>query len=243
MNPKWKKPRSKLRRRIRRYRRAKMMGRRAKQGFLTIKRKTAPCYLAPSPIAGSPLSINGTGVNINWLQLGTPVLVNGDNYNVPFTMEFRLSDITGYSDIINLCDQYKINSVYVNVYHNSNVADVNSPASMPSIFYIADHDDSGLDTVNNLRQRMGLRYKQFTSNKPRISMSVRPRVAPIVYDGVSDAYAIPTRPTWINSAYSSAPHYSLRGYFSNVYLPANTGQQVTLFTFDITYSVVAKDFD
>jgi len=243
MNPKWKSAKSKRRGRPRKLRRRRRL-RQFKNGILSIRRKTAPCYLVPTAIAGIPQTINGTGMNSAWLTLGTPVGLNGTNYDIPFTMEFRLSDITGYTDITNLCDQYKINSVKVNIYYNSTTADVNGPASMPSIFYISDHDDSGVVSRDQIRQRMGLKYKQFTSNKPRVSMGVRPRVAPIIYDGATSAYSIPIRATWLNTAYSDAPHYSIRGYFSNVYLPSNVDKaQVSLFTFDITYSVTGKDFD
>jgi len=216
-----------------------------KNGILNIVRKTNTCYLANTVTAGIPIAVPGAGMNANWLQLGTAVATNGSNYDIPFSMEFRLSDIVGYADITNLCDDYKINNVKVTIYYNSNVAGVDSPASIPSIFYVNDNDSSEVTTVSTFRQRMGIRYKQFTANKPRISMKVAPKVAPIIYDGLTtNGYSIPLTTTWLNTAFPTVPHYSLRGYFSNVYCPSILDKtQSTLFTFDITYSVTGKDFD
>lgn len=243
MNPKWKKPRRKTKKptAIRRRRRAALY----RNGLLNIVRKTNAAYLLTTNTAGVPQAVAGAGMNPNWLQLGTPGNLNGQNYDIPFSMEFRLSDIVGYADIVNLCDDYKINWVKVTIYYNSNVASVDSPASIPSIFYIADTDSSEVPTVSAFRQRMGSRFKQFTANKPRISMKLSPRVAPLIYssEGV-EGYSIPVSPTWMNTAYPSVPHYSLKGYLTNVYLPSTLDKaQVTLFTYDITYGVTGKDFE
>ena len=218
---------------------------RLSKGFLTLRRKTAPCYVTNSATAGSPTAVAGSGVNANWLQLGTPVAVNGLNYDVPFSMQFTMSDIIAYTDVTNLCDQYRINNVQVSINYNSNSADVNGPSSMPGIYYITDDDDAGVTTVNAVRQRMGLKYKSWGSNRTHVSMGVRPKVAPLLYGpGGTTGYAIPLRATWINTLSDSVPHYGIRGYFTNVYLPSSTSKdQSVLFTFDITYSVSGKDFD
>lgn len=243
MNPKWKIPRRKRAKKAKfaRRRRARLY----KNGILNIQRKTNACYIVNSSTQGAPVASAGYGMNPGWLSLGTPIQTNGNNYDVPFSMEFRLSDIVGFADIVNLCDDYKINSVKVTVYYNSNVATVDSPASIPSIFYITDTDSSEVPTVSAFRQRMGSRFKQFTANKPRISMKLSPRVAPLIYssEGV-EGYSIPVTPTWMNTAFPSVPHYSLKGYFSNLYCPSNLDKsQSTLLTFDITYNVTGKDFE
>jgi hypothetical protein len=244
MNPKWKIPRRKRAKKAKpfaRRRRARLY----RNGILSISRKTNACYLLPSPVQGVPNVVAGYGMNPGWFQIGTPNNVNGANYDIPFSMEFRLSDIVGFADIVNLCDDYKINNVKVTIYYNSNVAGVDTPASIPSIFYITDTDSSEVPTISAFRQRMGSRFKQFTANKPRISMKLSPRVAPLIYssEGV-EGYSIPVTPTWMNTAYPSVPHYSLKGYLSNVYLPSTDDKtQVSLFTFDITYNVTGKDFE
>jgi len=76
-------------------------------------------------------------------------------------------------------------------------------------------------------------------------MKLRPKVAALVYgDTTTSGYAIPMRPTWLNTSYPTVPHYSLKGYLSNVYCPSITDKtQSTLFTYDITYNVTGKDFD
>ena len=220
-------------------------GRYYKKGILNITRKTNVCYLANTVAVGIPIAIAGAGMSTEWLNLGTAIATNGQNYDIPFTMTFRLSDVVNYAEIANLCDDFKINNVKITIYYNSNVAGVDTPASMPSLFYISDDDSAEVQTVSQLRQRMGLRLKQFTANKPRCLMKLVPKVAPIIYDGVTTVgYAIPMRPTWLNTSYPSVPHYSVKGYLSNVYCPSITDKtQSTLFTFDITYDITGKDFD
>jgi len=214
------------------------------KGFLNLKRKTNTCYVVPTAIAGVPQAIAGSGVSGSWLTLGTPVAISGSNYDVPFAMEFTMSDIIAYTDITNLADQYKINSVYINIVYNSNVADVNSPASMPGIYYIQDHDDSGVNTVSQTRQRMGLKYKSWGSNRTHVSVGVRPKVAPLIYNGATSGYSVPLTTTWLNCLTPSVPHYGIRGYFTNMYIPSNVDKlNVNLFSFDITYSISAKDFE
>lgn len=241
MNPKWKKPRARrARRKLFRKRKAgRVLG---KGGFL-LTRKTNRCNVFSTTVPGVIGSAAGTGMSSAWITLGTPELINGLNYDVPFSMEFTMSDIIGYTDVTGIADQYKVNWVKVSMNYNSNSADVNGPASMPGVYYIQDSDDAGVTTVSQVRSRMGLKYKSWGSNRTHLSFVVKPKVAPLIYNGTgTSGYAIPLRTTWLNTLTPSVPHYGVRGYFTNLYLPG-VKEQAVLINFDITYSISAKDLE
>jgi len=183
------------------------------------------------------------GVAPDALQVGTAENVYGDVYNLPFTMTFRLSDLIASSDITQLADQYKLNWVKVSINYNSNNADSNSPASIPGMYWIEDQDDATVQNVSSLRQKMGLRYTFWGSNRTHLAAVVQPKPVALLYQDSGTGYQIPLRRTWINSASPSVPHFGIKGYFSNLYLPSNVGKTAfTAMTFDVTYSISAKDF-
>jgi len=244
MNRKWKVPRRKRPTKGRRLRRNfRPLSMTKSTGSLTLCRKTNTCYIASSATQGTPLVVAGAGVSPAWLALGTPIPINGSNYDVPFAMEFAMSDIIAHADVVNIADQYKINGVQISINYNSNSADVNGPASMPGIYYIQDHDDAGVQPLASTRARMGLKYKSWGSNRTHVSFTVRPKPAPLIYNsGGVGGYSIPLTTTWLNTLNPDVPHYGIRGYFTNMYLPG-AKDQASLFAFDITYSITAKDLE
>jgi len=214
------------------------------QGHLVLKRKAELVYVRNTATAGTPTV---TGAVSSMIALGTPEPVtsfNGNYANVPFTCQFSLDQIIASSEITNLADRYKIKSVSLKWRYNADQytspvsATLNS--SQPALNWIADHDDSGAQTVSSLRQKMGLKRKVFNANR-EVSCSVAPRVSQAVFNGVTTAYSVPGKPMFINSAYNGVPHYGIKGYIEGMCLET-TANVNSLFTVDATFVIEARDF-
>lgn len=192
----------------------------------------------PSAISPGNYTINTAN---NSITFGTPVAVPGialNTYDVPFTIRFRLDELTQYGELTQLFDRYKITSCMVKCHYLNFPAD--SRIVLPYIDYIQDYDDANVLTISQMREKMGVRTKAFTTSKPVITMGVKPRVASEVFNnGITTAYSVPRGGTWINSQYPSVEHYAIKGILRNVYLPATSG--ASLISWDISYGVALKD--
>lgn len=213
---------------------------RSSKGFLTIKRKLPEINMYNTSLQG-----NYTLTSQTCVTLGTPISNFLNTYDIPFSMNFRLDQLINYTDITNLADQYRIKYVTVKLYFNSNTAAVSGSSSLPVVQYIVDHDDASLAgaTVNALREKMGVKFKNFNANRNVVKFSLKPRVAQAVFNnGVSQVYSVPTKSTWINSAYSGVEHYGIKGILTNVMLPATVANVVTTyFKWDVEVTLQAKD--
>jgi len=243
MNPKYKKPRRRLGRRpaVKR----KPTRPRGNGGFL-ISRRSPPIYVTNSSLAGVPDNTNPIILTLGTPEL-LPITIGTDNYQLPFAMSFNLKQLAQYTDIVNICDRYKIVSAMVKISYNANsttgtgAGAINaSPQFMPIVNYIVDKDDDGVQTSNQLLARTGLKSKVFRNGNDFVKIKCAPVPAPIVYDGVASAYSVPATAQWINSGYPDVPHYGVKGYIQNFCLLSAT-QVVSALTFDVTLVVHAKD--
>jgi len=236
MNPKWKK---------KVYRKRKAAPRRGLRvlgtGGFKVIRLSAPIYVSNSSVAGTPQLSPATG---SALTLGTAVtnpLISG-HYDLPFSMEFNLAQITAFSDFTNIADRYKITKVDVKVLYNANAIAGSAalgtfPSMLPIIHWINDHDDNGVQTAVSLREKMGLKSRTCGNGK-FVKFSVSPRPSAVVAPGT--AFAVPSKPMWINSSYTTVPHYGIKGYFQNLSLQT-ASSAVSCFTFEVKYHVTLKD--
>lgn len=218
------------------------IGRRHKRGFAVISRKLPILNISSSGAGGTVFVSDPTTTCLN---VGTPSLSQGFTsgiYDIPFSMSFRLDQDTQSGDITSLADQYKIVGAYVRLFYNQTTYD-GRPASptMPQVLHITDHDDASLPNVSGIRARMGLKYKTFTNESSYIGMMVRPVPSTELYTTTAVAYGVPGRAPWINSTTANVPHYGIKGILLNVPLPAITDAQ-SVFNFDVTLRVLAKDF-
>jgi len=215
---------------------ARRVRRAAYKGYFRISRLVAAFGITKGITSG--LITSG---NTNILVFGTPVLsVNGITgfYDVPFSFQFQLSDLQGYTDISNICDRYKIHNASIKIHGGNTAAAVGS--NMPWIEYICDSDDAQTPTIAAIREKMGVRSKGF-NQQGSVSLYVpKLKVSDTVYNGsLSSAYVVPNRSEWINSSYPSVPHFGLKGVLRAVYLDgSNNGNQMIV---DVRLSVSAAD--
>lgn len=238
-----------LPRRPRRYRKkapARRMRRRVpralNQGGFSVTRQCTPIFISNSSVAGVTQQSPASGTCA--LTLGTPVtnpLISG-HYDVPFTMDFNLSQINGFTDFTNIADRYKITKVDVKILYNANAVAGSAalgtfPSMLPIINWIPDHDDNGVQTAIQLREKMGLRSRTCGDGK-FVKFSVRPVPANVLAPGT--AYAVPTKSQWVNSSYTTVPHYGIKGYFQNWSLQT-ASSAVSCFTFELKYHIALRD--
>ena len=213
---------------------------RTSKGFLKLVRKLPEIY-ATTTNSNPGLTIQDP--TSTCLQLGAPILdPNGVTYSYPFVLTFQLNQIINHTDITNLCDAYKLKYVNVGCTYQCTQTSVTSSTIMPNITWITDHDDNTLPvSVNNLREKMGSKMRTFGMNK-LLKIGVKPRVAAPVYNGVLSAYSIP-KPQWLNSTYDAVPHYAIKGILNNVSVGLiGSVLPFTSFKFDVTTTILAKDF-
>lgn len=209
-------------------------------------RRVQSLYLTNSSTFGVPqvTSLSPT----QCVTLGTAIAhpVFGNNFTVPFTMQFSLDQLAQYTDITNFCDRFKITGVSCKFQFNSDsitgysTSTQNQPNIVPSVVWIQDYDDANTLTVAEVNAKMGVKRKAL-NNGAFHSISVKPKVATSTFNGLSTAYAVPTKSQWVNSAYPSVPHYGIKGYIENLYLGGITGG-ASCVTIDLTYRVAMRDF-
>lgn len=142
------------------------------------------------------------------------------------TLTFQLSDTLGYTDFDNLYDRYMITHVVIKVrlvndpsavsQINTRLTNVGGSASnfnmtnwYPRFFYCKDYDDSGSETLAQLKERA--RTKMFIL-KPNVYHTIVVKPAALFqtyYTTTGSAYA-PKWNTWVDMAQNSMPHYGLK---------------------------------
>lgn len=213
---------------------------RSKKGFLKLTRKTWDVAMASGGPAGQMSQFDQTP-GATCLQIGTPVLSNGasttPNYDVPFSLKFRLSQLINFGDVTTICDQYKLAGVYVRVFYNKSESSPAFSGYMPYIEYINDMDDASPPNINSMREKMGVKTKPLSANKP-VKIYIKPKIKLDTSGGVQAIQ--PVYSQWINTAFSDVDHYAIKGVIKGVYLPGtNPGQE--RITFDIVQKVLCKD--
>ena len=217
-------------------------------GGTVLTRRVPTCYIANSSVFGAVQIANPSG-GTAMIQTGG-IITNpffGNNYTVPFSLQFTLDQLAQYTDITGFCDRYKITNVTVKFQYNTDsvqgfpTATQGTPNIVPSLCWIVDSDDFALQTPTELNAKMGLKRKAL-NNGAFHSIKLRPKVAPAIFQsGIATAYSVPSKSVYLNSAYPSVPHYGVKGYIDNFYL-GGSGGAASCITVDVTMTVALRDF-
>lgn len=200
------------------------------RGQMTVRRLNMPMYITNTIVEGVP-TITGTNTN-NLLTLGTVVAALGAGYNIPFAMKFSLNQLTNYTELTNIFDQYRILGVKVFMNYQHNVSTAGGTSSLPILQYFPDFDDNTPPAnAPELRERMGVITKRYSADKVCFAMPVRPR--PIFTAGT----AMVPYGTWYDCQTNPGEnHFGIKGLISNVNLPPNSAV-ATSFKVDVQYVV------
>lgn len=231
-------------RRKRNYRRRYRGG----KGYLSIVRKLPELAIVNTGL-GTINIVDATTTCLNANVLGLTTGAPTTLYDVAFSMRFRLDQVLGASDIVNLCDKYKLKHVYVRIfYNNTGSSTAYSPAlaqvgGMPTIQYITDHDDAIVPaTLDRLREKMGVKYKSFKNTSSYIAIKCNPRCTREVFaTGTVSGYEQVSRPIWLDSASDDVEHYGIKGVITGVPL-TDPNDLLSLFKFDVAVTIAGADF-
>lgn len=206
------------------------------QGGLYVVRKLPQIQSYGSGVAGVLTTYDPTGSCLT-LGAGVPRAGSLVMYDVPFSLKFRLNQLTNYSELTAISDKYKIKSVLVRLTFNHFTVTSPIGAGMPWVEYEPDYDDSALPTVTNFREKMGTKTKHISTTKNYIKMGVRPRFT-MNTPAISGA-VIANKKDYLNCANPDVDHFAIKGIIRNVYISGSAGESP--FDWDISTSVVLRD--
>lgn len=217
----------------------------SKAGFFQIVRKLPEFWLQNTATAGTPrLGWISGGSEVAYtgttMQLGTLTPGMNGSVDIPFAMNFRLSDIINYTDITSIADNYKLKSVYVRILPSFTQVGLPSIYNYPSMQWDIDKDDGTVPTVDLLRQKMGVKTRTFKAGQ-YIGIKISyPNIQAVVADNTGTTSAMPIGNRWLDAVDVNVPHLGLKGVFSNVDLPTSASAKVA-FKFDVAYTLQAKN--
>lgn len=216
-------------------------------GGCTLTRRVPSLYIANSATFGAPAITNTSPTACIAVGTTTAHPYFGNNFSVPFSLQFSLDQLAQYTDITGFCDRYKITDVTVKFQYNTDsvtglsTASQNQPNMVPSVVWIQDYDDSAVMSISDINAKTGVKRRAL-NNGAFHAIRVKPKVAQAAYQaGVTSAYTVPGKSTWVNTAYQATPHYGIKGYIENMYLGGLTGA-ASCITIDVTMKVQLKDF-
>lgn len=231
-------------------RRPKSSGARLIHKTYTYKMTPNPTYItsdtnASGVVLTSALSAPVIGANIN-----APVPSKtgfAGFYDFGVSVPFSLADLANYSSFTGLYDQYKINSVTLDLQFLSNSAQVNGFGLLPTVYAIVDEDDAVTPLLQStVTGRQGHRIFKFgDGDRSSFKINIRPQIAVINQATVNPALP-PTAfgrqqsiNAWVDCNSPTVQYFGLKLWFTDVLLLGNPAVN-TAFKWNWTYNVSFK---
>lgn len=136
----------------------------------------------------------------------------------PYAMVFTFNQLINYSEFETLYDRYRIDYIDVKLQLQTNPdsdhvigndAVINETNFYPKLWWIKDYDDSSADTLTELRQRAGAKYRIMKPNS-EVKIRVRPAILNQTYRTSTTTGYAPKWRQWIDFAQVDVPHYGLK---------------------------------
>lgn len=144
-----------------------------------------------------------------------------DVYQMGGSLQFRLSDVTDFTDFTELFDHYTIEQVDVEVsnLHNSSGA-TDARSIMPTLNYVCDFDDAtppaAPQTLANFQRAKSWTFR---GDGQPLKFSVRPRIAQTVYTtGLTSAYGPGKQGQLLDCDRTDIPFYGIKFWLQDVYV-------------------------
>jgi len=186
--------------------------RRVKRGIMT-------SYRFHRWITGFATGNNGTG---NTYDSGTSVITcTAANSTAAFTQWFQFDHIPNYTEFVNLFDSYMITGVMlqikmidspdsINQVNTAPTANFNSNNFYPTIWYVADHDDTNSPTLAAIKEFEKVRHKVLRPNQ-ELNIMLRPTVLQQVYrTSLTTGYSTAGKRQWLDLANVDIPHFGFK---------------------------------
>lgn len=153
-------------------------------------------------------------------RFGSPVTLIRHRYITTITadstiatygsFQFTLGDLPNSTEFTNLYDEYKIQKVVLTFIPGRNINTFSTNQLFGQIAYVVDHDDAAVPTSSStLFQYPSCKIKSVRS---QFSVTINPKLASSVYNGLTDAYS--ARSQYVDCAYADVPHYGFKYYMS-----------------------------
>jgi hypothetical protein len=203
------------------------------------KRLTQVVAMSSSVSVPGQLVLQPTGppfVSTAIQTVGPSAVPLANYYDVNGGLEFALTDVLESTDFQSMFDNYKITTVVIRaILCNFSAATENI---WPTIWYCPDYDDSIPPSLTSLRVKQGAKHFTFGPDKRTCRIALKPRVAVQINNGMTTAYES-AKPGWLDMAYPSIPHWGLKFYMTDLYMPG-TSAYAPLIRWEATYYVKCK---
>lgn len=204
------------------------------------KRLTIPFKLYNKVVGGNPTlaPIQPDGPDMS-MEIGSPdATYQTDVYGVGVAMSFRLNDVIQSSEFTSLFDQYKISGVKARITWNCTQGEIAGGIPAPRVMYSVDEDDKVIPEELTIRAKNSTKFHQFGQSRP-LTIYIKPRVRKNVQSVTGTATA-PGK-TWLDCSYPLVPHYGLKMYINDLWLPNDASLDArNLFNIDLTYYIKTK---
>lgn len=155
---------------------------------------------------------------------------------VAMAFNFKLSDLTNYSEFTNLYDQYRIKAVAFEILPNVTGNDGNPNTSqilLPFIHTAIDHNDSSAPTIDAIMQ-----YKNYKRTRSHLvhRRYFKPAVASMNYNTVTTTSYTARFGQWIDTDDAATPHYGLK-----LFIDAPGPNQTLYYRVFVKYYLQFKD--
>lgn len=134
---------------------------------------------------------------------------------------FAFSDIYNTLSYQKLFEYYKINKVIITFRYkaamNSHKDTVTTTTQSvnevnPIIWFKVDHNDVNADPLSVLKSSTRTKEIQFTNNKPKIQIVLKPAIISEAYKSSVASTYIPKWGQWLTTGDPSVPHYGIKMY-------------------------------
>lgn len=204
-----------------------------RQGSFTLVRHAPPVYVTNT--AFGAFTVDGTNVN-NLLQIGTP-FAQPWGHDLPFSFQFTHANIINGGELTALFDVYRIRRVDIFATCQHNNSSATNLSGLPTLMWWPDPDNAAVETVPEIRERMGLRRRAFTADhRVRKMWMIHPRKMGAVFDVATGALNVSTPMRgWTDCDDVNIAHYGIKGMLENCFT-AGTANVFSI-RFDVRFTI------
>lgn len=168
-------------------------------------------------------SLGGTNLTNCTYDTGTSVLTaTASNATCAFSNKFSISDLPNVTEFSSLFDSYMITGVLLQIkmitnpdatWQQNTSGTANANITFPTIWYVADHDDSDTITLAQIKEFEKVRHKVLYPNR-ELNIMLRPTTLTQLYrTAATTSYANNYKRTWLDMAQTDTPHYGIKTVF------------------------------
>lgn len=144
--------------------------------------------------------------------------ITGNAAWTPFTSgnTVKLTDIPGYTEIVNLFDVYRITYCKIAFYLDQDPgAQAPSAAYYPKIHFCTDVDDASAPlSLQEFRERANSRIRVLTPHRP-VVFGWRPNTLQLIYRSLTTSSYVPKWGEWIDTDTADVPYYGYKWAVDN----------------------------